>query len=176
MMAIEDAITIRPATGRDQVAITTLVRSERLNPHQLEWPNFVVAVDQRGLVGAVQLRKHRDGSRELGSLVVRKEARRQRIASRLIDALIAGASERILMITARAYAARYRRWGFRPIDPSAAPAAIRRNYLIGSLMSLTALFTRLRFRRLVILARDANALLDFSAVQSTRAPEKATTF
>ena len=106
-------LTIRPATETDQVAIRTLVRSERLNPHRLDWPNFVVAVDQRGLVGAVQLRKHWDGSRELGSLVVRKEARRQAIASKLI----------------------------------------------GSFMSIIALFKLRRIRRLVILDRDTSASL-----------------
>lgn len=70
----------------------------------------------------VQLRRHRDGSRELGSLVVRKEARRQGIASRLINALLAGANERVLLITAESFAARYERWGFRQIEPAAAPA------------------------------------------------------
>jgi amino-acid N-acetyltransferase len=152
-------LTIRPATESDQVAIRTLVRSERLNPYRLDWPNFVVAVDQRGLVGAVQLRKHWDGSRELGSLVVRKEARRQAIASKLIDTLIAGANERVLMVTAEAFAARYERWGFRRIEPSAAPAAVRRNYRIGSFMSITALFKLRRIRRLVILDRDTSASL-----------------
>ena len=150
---MESAITIRPATEEDQLAIKTLVRSERLNPHKLDWPNFVVAVDQRDLVGAVQLRNHGAGLRELGSLVVRKEARQQGIASRLIDALIAGANERVLMITGKAYAARYQRWGFRPIEPAAAPAPILRNYLVGSLISVTALFRRGRIRPLVILDR-----------------------
>ena len=159
---MEPEVTIRRATEKDQPAITALVRSERLNPNQLHWSNFVVAVDRRGVIGAVQLRKHFDGSRELGSLVVRKEARRQQIASRLIEALIRGAGERVLMITASAYAARYRRWGFQPISPAAAPSAVRRNYWIGSLMSLTALFTRGRVRRLVILDRQANVMDDFS--------------
>ena len=126
---MESVITIRHATESDQPAIKILVRTERLNPHDLNWRNFLVAVDQRGLVGAVQLRRHVDGSRELGSLVVKKEARGQRIASRLIDALISSASERVLMVTARIHAAHFRRWGFRPIEPSAAPAPIRRNFL-----------------------------------------------
>jgi amino-acid N-acetyltransferase len=147
-------LTIRPATDTDQVAIRTLVRSERLNPCGLDWPNFLVAVSGRGLVGAVQLRRHRDGSRELGSLVVRKEARCQGIASQLINTLLAGANERVLLITVEAFAARYERWGFRQIEPAAAPAAIRRNYRIGSLASVTALLRLRRIRRLVILDRD----------------------
>jgi amino-acid N-acetyltransferase len=129
-------LTVRPATETDQVAIRALVRSERLNPYGLDWPNFLVAVGSGGLVGAVQLRRHRDGSRELGSLVVRQEARRQGIASRLINTLLAGMNERVLLITAEAFAARYERWGFRQIEPAAAPAAIRRNYRIGSLVSV----------------------------------------
>jgi amino-acid N-acetyltransferase len=152
-------LTVRPATEADQVAIRALVRSERLNPYGLDWPNFLVAVGRGGLVGAVQLRRHRDGSRELGSLVVRQEARRQGIASRLINTLLAGANERVLLITAEAFAARYERWGFRQIEPAAAPAAIRRNYRIGTLVSVAALFRRRRIRRLVILDRDASAPL-----------------
>ena len=116
-------LTVRPATETDQVAIRALVRSERLNPYGLDWPNFLVAVGRGGLVGAVQLRRHRDGSRELGSLVVRQEARRQGIASRLINTLLAGANERVLLITTEAFASRYERWGFRQIEPAAAPAA-----------------------------------------------------
>lgn len=144
---------IRPATADDQAAIIGLVRSERLNPNDLQWPNFVVAADASGLLGAVQLRRHGDGSRELGSLVVRPDARGRNMASRLIDALLAGVDERVLMITAGIHAARYRRWGFRPIEPAVAPAAVCRNYRIGTLMSVTALFTRGRIRRLVILDR-----------------------
>ena len=147
-------LTIRPAMETDQVAIRTLVRSERLNPYGLDWPNFRVAAIGDGLVGAVQLRRHRDGSRELGSLVVRKEARRQGIASRLINALLAGTNERVLLITVEAIAARYERWGFRSIEPAAAPATVRRNYRMGSLASVTALFSLRRIRRLVILDRD----------------------
>ena len=150
-------LTIRPATQTDQVAIRTLVRSERLNPYGLDWPNFLVAVIGPALVGAVQLRRHRDGSRELGSLIVRKEARRRGIASRLIHELLAAANERVLLITVEAFAARYERWGFRPIEPAAAPAAVRRNYRMGSLASVTALLKLRRIRRLVILDRDLSA-------------------
>ena len=147
-------LIIRPAIETDQAIIRTLVRSERLNPYGLDWPNFLVAVIGPALVGAVQLRRHRDGSRELGSLVVRKEARGRGIASRLINALLAGTNERVLLITVEAFAARYGRWGFRPIETAAAPAAIRRNYWMGSLASVTALLKLRRIRRLVILDRD----------------------
>lgn len=80
--------TIRPATPGDQDTCA-LARSERLNPNRLDWPHFFVAASERGIVGAVQLRRHPDGSRELGSLVVAQDHRRQGLAARLIDALLA---------------------------------------------------------------------------------------
>ncbi len=147
-------ITLRRATEQDQPAIRALVHSERLNPHNLDWRNFLVATDAGGIVGAVQLRRHRDGSRELGSLVVRKEARRQGIGSRLIEALLAPEHGRVLMITGAAFAARYARFGFRRIGADAAPAPVRRNYRLGSLAAVISLLMG-RPRRLAILERGS---------------------
>ena len=39
------AFCIRPALPTDHEAIVGLVRSERLNPNGLEWPNFLVATE-----------------------------------------------------------------------------------------------------------------------------------
>ena len=110
------AIAIRRATERDQQAIRALVHSERLNPTGLNWPNFLVAVIGGRIIGAVQMRKHSDGSRELASLVVSKEARGYGIASRMIDAMLAEDHEPVWMITAEPYAGAYSRWGFEPIE------------------------------------------------------------
>jgi N-acetylglutamate synthase-like GNAT family acetyltransferase len=149
-------ITLRRATEQDQPAIRSLVHSERLNPCGLDWRNFLVATDASSLVGAVQLRKYRDGSRELGSLVVRAEVRGQGIASRLIDALLTPEDGRVQMITAAAFAARYARFGFRRIAAGAAPAAVRRNYRMGRLAGFISLFIGRRPRRLVILERSGS--------------------
>ena len=147
------SIMIRPARGEDQRVIQALVRSERLNPTRLNWPNFVVAAEESGLVGAVQLRTHSDGSREIGSLIVRKEWRGQGIASRMIDALISRDDGRLLVITNENIAALFERRGFRRIEPDAVPAAIRRNYRIGRLAGIMSLLKFRRMRRLVILDR-----------------------
>jgi GNAT superfamily N-acetyltransferase len=92
-------VRIRPATQYDQRDIEALVHSARPNPNDLDWRRFVVATDGVRIVGAVQLRRHADGSREPGSLVVRRQARRQGLAARLIDALLADESGCVLMIT-----------------------------------------------------------------------------
>ncbi|CAN7708757.1 GNAT family N-acetyltransferase [Mesorhizobium sp. LjNodule214] len=147
------AIVVRRATERDQQAIRALVRSERLNPNGLNWPNFLVALTGGSIIGAVQMRKHTDGSRELGSLVVAKEARGRGIASRLIDTLLAEDREPVWLITAEPNVGAYSRWGFEQIETRAAPAKVRRNHLMGSLVRIISFVMRRPMRRLVILER-----------------------
>ncbi|SIT53825.1 GCN5-like N-acetyltransferase [Mesorhizobium prunaredense] len=146
-------ISIRRATEQDHPAIRGLVRGERLNPTDLMWPNFLVAAADGHIVGAIQMRKHADGSRELGSLVVSKESRGQGVATRLIYAVLATESGPVWMITANAFAGAYSRWGFRRIEPRTAPVRIRRNHRMGSLASIVSFFKRRPIRRLVILER-----------------------
>ena len=149
----QSAIAIRRATAWDRQAICTLVHGERLNPTGLNWQNFLVAEVDGRIIGAVQMRKHSDGSRELGSLVVSKEARGHGIASRMIDAMLADHHEPVWMITAETYAGAYTRWGFEAIEARMAPAKVRRNHLMGSLARIVSFFKRRPMRRLVILER-----------------------
>ena len=129
----QQAIVFRQATEQDQQAIRALVHGERLNPIGIKWPNFLVAAIGDRIVGAAQIRKHSDGSRELGSLVVAKERRGQGIASRMIDALLSEDREPIWLITPESLAKVYARWNFEQIEPSAAPVKVRFNYRMGNL-------------------------------------------
>jgi hypothetical protein len=56
---------------------------------------------------------------------------RAAIASRLIEALLAAQSGRVLVITGRARTSYFARWGFRPVEIEHAPAVIRLNYYAG---------------------------------------------
>lgn len=151
-------VLIRPATERDQEQILGLARGERLKPFGLHWPNFIVAEKDRRVIGAVQLRTHRDGSYELGSLVVEAASRGQGIAAKLIDMRLAGRAGRILMITGQAYADHYRRWGFKHIEPGSAPPCIRVNYWLGDLGGGVMSFVQRRARnRLAVLDRAHGA-------------------
>lgn len=152
---LTSTILVRPAIAQDEPAIRALVRSERLNPTGLNWPNFVVAADTHGIVGAVQLRRHADGSRELGSLVVASAARGRGIATRLIDALLAHEPGRVQMITDATFASRYARWGFMPIAPRQASRCVRLNHRLGRLACVISFFKRRTLKRLVILDRPA---------------------
>lgn len=149
----QHAIGFRPATEQDLPAIKSLVHGERLNPTGINWPNFLVAAMAGRIVGAVQIRKHSDGSRELGSLVVAKDQRGHGIASRLIDRLLADEREPIWMITGETHAGTFARWGFERIEPAAAPVKVRFNYRIGRLARIVSFLRRQPMRRLVILER-----------------------
>lgn len=148
------AVLVRRAVVSDQAAIEALVSGERLNPNGIEWPGFRVATHGNAVVGAVQMRRHRDGSRELGSLVVSWEYRGRGIASMLIESVLADQFGPVHVVTARAEATRYARWGFRSIAPAWAPRAVRRNFFLGQVMGGAVALLRGRApRRLVILKR-----------------------
>jgi amino-acid N-acetyltransferase len=165
----EANISIRRATPGDQPVIRALVHSERLNPTDLKWSNFMVAADKLDVVGAIQMRRHSDGSRELGSLVVAKRLRGKGIAKRMIDALLAGEPGPVWMITVDAFADTFKRWGFYPIDPSSAPVKVRRNYRMGSLARIISFFMLRPMRRLVILERLPGEQRSRPTVRSARA-------
>ena len=147
-------IAIRPATDCDATEIVTLVHGERLNPFDLDWRRFVVATDGTRLLGAVQVRHHADGSRELGSLVVHKEARRRGIASRLIDAALGAHGARIFMITGARFARHYERWGFRRIASQRAPWPIMRNCWFGRLAAIQSFLAGRTPNTLAVLERS----------------------
>lgn len=146
---------LRAARPSDGGEIRALVRSERLNPLDLHHAAFVVAAVGPTVIGAVQIRHHADGSRELGSLVVAPAWRGRGVATALVEARLAGVSERVHLVTRRASAGLYARWGFRPAPRASLPAAIRRNLWMGQLASIWALLRGLRPRGLVALARPA---------------------
>ncbi len=147
-------VTIRPATEQDQRTIRAMAHKERVNPTHLNWSNFLLAVDGDTVVGAAQMRRHSDGSRELGTLMVREGARGKAVATRLIDALLAREAGPVFMITGEAYAEHYARFGFRRREPAAAPGPVRRNYRMGALGGgLISFFLGRPRRRLAIFER-----------------------
>jgi len=147
----EAGISIRRATELDQPAIRALARSGQLSRTDVKWPSCWVASTGQRIVGIVQMRSHSDGSHELGPLVVSKEVRGQGIAGRLIDALVAAEPGPIWMVTAQAFAAVCKRWGFSPIEPPSAPVEVRRNHRMSSLARVFRM--RRPMRPLVILER-----------------------
>jgi amino-acid N-acetyltransferase len=154
--AASASLMLRRARTDDQASIVRMVHAERLNPNALHWPNFIVAECGGRIVGAVQLRAHADGSRELGSLVVDSAYRCRGIAARLISTLLSWEhrAPAVHVITRRELAAYFARWGFRVIAPRIAPRAVRSNHRMGQLIGgLMSLLRGRAPRRLVVLER-----------------------
>ncbi len=152
----QSLLQIRHAVAADQPAIMALVRSERLKPTGIHWQRFLVLQDQHGgLQGAVQMRQHRDGALELGSLVVAPALRGQGLAGRLIGALLSRHEGPVHMVTQAVYAAHFERFGFRRIAPSLAPRSVRLAFRLGRLGRVVTFLKGLPPRRLAIFRRAA---------------------
>lgn len=150
-------ISIRTAVAEDEQGIRALTRGERINPTKLRWTNFIVAVENGRTIAAAQIRRHKDGTRELGSLIVEARHRGRGVAAHLIDALLINEQDRVFMITSRAYLAHYARWGFGQIAVDDAPACIRRNYRLGHYGGrIMSTLQRRRFNPLAILVRPSS--------------------
>ena len=130
------AASIRKATAEDQEQIVALVRAERLNPNGLDWSNFIVATRQGTIIGAAQIRRHADGARELGSLVVAPRFRGEGLAADLVSHLLTEERDTgaLCVVTGQQNARHYTRWGFKPVPVRYAPKSVRRNFVLGQLI------------------------------------------
>jgi N-acetylglutamate synthase-like GNAT family acetyltransferase len=147
---------IRPATAADQPHILALARRERVKPIGLNWPKFIVAEHDKKIVGAVQLRNHPDGSRELGSLVVAAAFRGRGVAAQLIERRLDDAAGRVFVITGKIHADYYTRWGFRRIRPIESPPFVWVNYWTGYIGGgLIAMFRGRPVNHLAVLERPS---------------------
>ncbi|MCL4506064.1 MAG: GNAT family N-acetyltransferase [Chloroflexi bacterium] len=126
---------IRPATPMEQAEIGKMVRAAQLNPFNVRWENFRVAVQDGCIVGIGQLRPHSDGSRELASLAVAPEFRGYGIGRQIVNALMAEQRPPIYLFCEDELERYYARFGFRLIDnPNTLPAPLARLFRAGSVV------------------------------------------
>lgn len=145
---------LRRATAADQAAIAALVRAARLNPFNLDWRRFVVAVEDGQVVGTGQVKRHSDGARELASIAVTPNCQGQGIGGAIVATLIALEPFPLYLYCAEYNERYYLRFGFRPLAPAEMPRSLRRihlfaNTVLGMLNSVTG-----QQRRLVVMGRD----------------------
>lgn len=140
---------IRPARAADQRTIKSIVRAARISPFGLEWPRFLIAelADDQTIIGVGQVKRHRDGSRELASIAVIPEYRHQGVASAIIRALIEREDETLFLTCRRELEGFYVRFGFEAVPRSALPPFLARIYLAARLFSpLLSLFNAQRLQ------------------------------
>lgn len=80
---------IRPATEADRRTILGLMRPRDYNRINLRPACFLVAEEEGKVIGIGQIKRHRDGTPELASLVVAAERRGQGVGQALVRALVA---------------------------------------------------------------------------------------
>jgi N-acetylglutamate synthase-like GNAT family acetyltransferase len=120
---------LRPATQQDFPAIRSLILQVQINPLNLDWRRFLVAVDEQGvLIGCGQIKRHADGSAELASIAVVAKQRGRGIAREIINHLIAGhPTGEPLYLTCRAsLRLLYEKFGFCMIESGEMPPYFRR--------------------------------------------------
>ncbi len=121
-------ITTRPATEADQRRIVEIVRAARINPMDLKWPHFVVAVDEATgeIVGTGQIKTHRDGSREMASIAVTPPYQGRGIARAIIERVLSGVSGTVYLTCISNNIPMYEKFGFREIGEDEMPPYFRR--------------------------------------------------
>jgi N-acetylglutamate synthase-like GNAT family acetyltransferase len=123
----KEEFSLRHASREDDPAIKKLVRGTGINPFGLDWRRFILAVDsQDQLVGCGQVRLHHDGSRELASIAVCPEWRRQGAARAIIERLVALHSQPLYLTCRAELGPFYEKFGFRRVDSEEMGAYFRR--------------------------------------------------
>jgi N-acetylglutamate synthase-like GNAT family acetyltransferase len=139
----------------DQADIQAIVRAAHINPFDLKWPHFLVAEEDKKIVGVGQIKIHRDGSRELASIAVVPERQGKGIGSAIILALLEEATYPIYLVCRNALESYYQRFGFRIVPPKDLPPVLGRLLRLGNLMS--AVGSRLSGQRFRIIAMDCES-------------------
>jgi len=143
--------TLQPAAESHAAIIRKMVTGAHLNPADLDWRHFIVAVTpEGGVIGCGQVKSHRDGSRELASMVVRRAYRKQGIARAIIERLLAENPPPLYLMCRSRLGPFYEKFGFRIITIDEMPRYFQR---ISKLAGLLGLLSR-RGETLLVMKRE----------------------
>jgi N-acetylglutamate synthase-like GNAT family acetyltransferase len=143
---------VRPATSADQKTITSIIRDAEINPMDLKWPNFALAVDEDSgaVVGTGQIKRHGDGSYELASIATVPSYQRRGVAHQIIKHLLAQHPGVLYLTCLDTMGTFYEQFGFRTVAKDEMTPYFRR---------LTRIATTFRFltdqgRQLLVMMHD----------------------
>lgn len=125
-------IRIRPGQAQDQATIKQMVHGAHLNPMDLDWQHFLIAEEEDNpstqlsssgsIVGIGQIKSHNDGTRELSSLIVVLERRKQGIGRMLVRALLEHENGTVYLMCHDDLESYYMRFGFTKIERAEMPS------------------------------------------------------
>jgi len=130
--------SLRPAREAESVQIKKLIHLVGINPMDLDWKRFVVAVNDRDeMIGCGQLKPHGKDILELASLAVYPEYRGQGVARALIEYLLKESLRPLYLMCESSLGPLYESFGFRGISYEEMPRYFQRiSKLAGLVTSL----------------------------------------
>ena len=132
--------TLRPAREGDADAIKHLIRSVGINPMDLDWKRFIVAVDEHDQVIATgQIKSHHKGAiLELASIAVVEEHRGKGLARAVVEHLLRESPRPVYLICRSSLQSFYERFGFRSLTYEEMPRFYQRlSKLAGVYITIT---------------------------------------
>jgi N-acetylglutamate synthase-like GNAT family acetyltransferase len=123
----KNSFILQSAEAGHAEAIKQLIHSVGINPMNLAWKRFIVALDaDGGLIGCGQIKPHRDGSRELASIAVRESDRGRGVARAIIERLLADNPLPLYLTCRSELESFYQLFGFRALVVNEMPPYFNR--------------------------------------------------
>ena len=140
--------TIRPAREVESAPIKDLIHSVGINPIDLDWKRFLVAVNDRDeMIGCGQLKPHGKEILELASLAVYPEYQGKGVARALIEYLLKDSPRPLYLMCESSLGPFYEKFGFRGVSYEEMPRYFQR---ISKLAGLVTALARREERLLVM--------------------------
>jgi len=132
--------TLRPARESESSQIKDLIHLVGINPMDLNWKRFVVAVNDRDeMIGCGQIKPHGTEILELASIAVYPEHQGKGVASAIIERLLANSPRPMYLMCESSRGSLYEKFGFRSVSYDEMPRYFQR---ISKLAGLVTTFAR----------------------------------
>jgi len=139
---------IRPARETESAQIKDLIHLVGINPMELDWKRFVVAVNERDeMIGCGQLKPHGKDILELASLAVYPEQQGKGVGRAIIQHLLKDCPRPLYLMCESSVGSLYEKFGFREISYEEMPRYFQR---ISKLVGLAATLAHREERLLVM--------------------------
>ena len=133
------AYTLRPARETESAQIKELIHLVGINPMDLDWKRFVVAVNEQGeMIGCGQVKPHGKDSLELASLAVYPEHRGKGVGRALIEYLLRDSPRPLFLMCESSLGPLYEKFGFRGIPYEEMPRYFQRISKLAGLVTTLA--------------------------------------
>jgi len=131
--------TLRPARETESAQIKDLIHFVGINPMDLDWRRFVVAVNERDeMIGCGQLKPHGEEVIELASLAVDPEHQGKGVACSIIEYLLKDSPRPLYLMCESRLGPLYKKFGFRPIPYEDMPRYFQRISKLAGLVTTLA--------------------------------------